>query len=77
MALRFIDPDGGWTSDAIAALNYAVERGVRISNNSWGGGGYSLSLYDAIQNAGNSAGHLFVAAAGNGGLDGIGDNTDN
>lgn len=76
MVLRFLGPDGGWTSDAIAALNYAVDKGVRVSNNSWGGGGYSLSLYNAIQNAGNIAGHLFVAAAGNGGLDGIGDDTD-
>jgi subtilisin family serine protease len=75
MALRFIGPDGGWTSDAIAALNYAVDQGIRISNNSWGGGGYSTSLKNAIANAG-STGHLFVAAAGNGGSDGIGDNTD-
>lgn len=37
---------------------------VAVSNNSWGGGGYSQSLYNAIQNAGNG-GHLFVAAAGN------------
>jgi subtilisin family serine protease len=76
MALRFLGPDGGWTSDAIEALNYAVDRGVRVSNNSWGGGGYSSSLYNAIKNAGTSAGHLFIAAAGNGGMDGVGDNTD-
>jgi len=76
MALRFMGPDWGLTSDAIAALNYAVGKGVRVSNNSWGGGGYSQSLYNAIQNASNLVGHLFVAAAGNGGSDGIGDNTD-
>jgi subtilisin family serine protease len=75
MALRFIGPFGGYTSDAIAALNYAVDKGVKVSNNSWGGGGYSQALYDAIQNAGNS-GHLFVTAAGNGGQDSVGDNTD-
>lgn len=34
------------------------------SNNSWGGGGYSQGLYDAIELA-NVAGILFVAAAGN------------
>lgn len=75
MALRFLGPNGGYTSDAIAALNYAVDKGVRVSNNSWGGGGYSQSLYDAIQNAAVMD-HLFIAAAGNGGFDGIGDNTD-
>jgi len=75
MALRFLGPDGGWTSGAILALEYAVDQGVMVSNNSWGGGGYSTSLKNAIANAG-SAGHLFVAAAGNGGLDGIGYDTD-
>lgn len=70
MALRFIGPAGGYTSDAIAALNYAVDKGVRVSNNSWGGGGFSQSLYNAIQSAGASpGGHLFVAAAGNDNLD--------
>ena len=68
MALRFLGPNGGYTSDAISALNYAVAMGVTVSNNSWGGGGYSQSLYDAIQNAGTS-GHLFVAAAGNDSVD--------
>ena len=34
------------------------------SNNSWGGGGYSQALYDAIA-ASDAAGVLFVAAAGN------------
>jgi len=36
---------------------------VRLSNNSWGGGGFSQALSDAIQ----SCGALFVAAAGNSG----------
>ncbi|HYE62351.1 MAG TPA: S8 family serine peptidase [Phycisphaerales bacterium] len=75
MALRFIGPDGGYTSDAIEALQYAVAKGVKLSNNSWGGGGYSQALYDAL-NAARGSGHLFVAAAGNGGADQIGDNND-
>ena len=75
MALRFLGPDGGYTSDAISALEYAVAKGVRLSNNSWGGGGYSQALYDAIDSAAAS-GHLFVAAAGNGGTDKIGDDND-
>lgn len=39
MPLKFLGPGGGFTSDAIEALNYAVNKGVKISNNSWGGGG--------------------------------------
>lgn len=65
MALKFLDASGGgWTSDAILSLNYAVANGAMISNNSWGGGGFDQALYDAIQAAGNQ-GHIFVAAAGN------------
>ncbi|WP_332871396.1 S8 family serine peptidase [Spirosoma rhododendri] len=40
-----------------------------------GGGGFSQSLQSAIGRA-NNAGILFVAAAGNGGSDGVGDNND-
>lgn len=75
MPLKFLGPNGGYTSDAVEALDYAVKNGVKISNNSWGGGGKSQALQDAIARA-DSAGHLFVAAAGNGGADGIGDNND-
>lgn len=64
MILKFLGPDGGYTSDAVEALNYAVDNGAPISNNSWGGGGKSRALQEAIANA-DSEGHLFVAAAGN------------
>jgi len=74
-ALKFLGPDGGYTSDAVEAINYAVHEGMPISNNSWGGGGYSQALYDAIDRA-DTSGHLFVAAAGNGGSDEVGDNND-
>jgi len=67
MPLKFLGPDGGYTSDAVEALNYAVNKGVKISNNSWGGGGKSQALLDAINKA-DTAGHLFVAAAGNDGV---------
>lgn len=70
MALKFLGANGsGSTAGAIAAVNYVrkmKERGINIvlSNNSWGGGGYSQLLYDAI--VGNrDADVLFVAAAGN------------
>lgn len=65
MALKFLDSSGGgYVSDAVRALDYAVAMGADISNNSWGGGGASSALSAAISNAQN-AGHIFVAAAGN------------
>jgi subtilisin family serine protease len=70
LPLKFLSDSGsGSTSAAIAAINYATDlrnRGVNIvaTNNSWGGGGYSTALRDAIRRHGE-AGILFVAAAGN------------
>lgn len=68
MALKFIRnaEQGGYglTSDAIQCLQYAVSKGVKLSNNSWGGGPFEQTLFDAIQQA-RDKGHLFVAAAGN------------
>ncbi|MFZ9861961.1 MAG: S8 family peptidase, partial [Gemmataceae bacterium] len=65
MALKFLSANGsGSTASAISALNYAVQMGAKVSNNSWGGGGFSSLLSTAISNARN-AGHIFVAAAGN------------
>jgi len=51
---------------AMPGVEYAVANGAMISNNSWGGGGFSTALRDAIASAG-AGGHLFVAAAGNNG----------
>ena len=39
----------------------------KVSNNSWGGGGFSQAMFDVVQAAGDDYGHIFVAAAGNGG----------
>jgi subtilisin family serine protease len=64
MPLRFIGGGGGPIADAIEAIQYAVNNGARISNNSWGSYQYVQSLADAIS-AAQSAGHLFVAGAGN------------
>ncbi|MGI8684369.1 MAG: S8 family serine peptidase [Acidimicrobiales bacterium] len=75
MSLKFIGPTSGSTSNAILAIQYAVNKGAKLTNNSWGGGGFSQSLTDAIEVA-NGAGQPFVAAAGNGGADGVGDNND-
>ena len=64
MALKFLGADGrGDTMDAILAVEYATAMGADLTNNSWGGGGFSQALYDAI-----AAGPLFVAAAGNDGV---------
>jgi subtilisin family serine protease len=63
------------TSAAVSALNYCRGKGIRLSNHSWGGGGFSSSLNTAITNA-RTAGHLLICAAGNGGADGRGDNND-
>lgn len=67
MSLRCFDANGsGYMSNAALAVQYAVQKGAKVSNNSYGYGTSSIiqSLYDAIQAAGN-AGHIFVAAAGN------------
>ncbi len=66
MALRFLGgANGSGTSDdAVKSIQYATANGAHLSSNSWGGGGFSQALYDAIQEAGE-AGILFIAAAGN------------
>jgi subtilisin family serine protease len=72
ISAKFLGPQGGYTSDAIAAIDYLrdlkTRHGLRIvaSNNSWGGGAYSSALHTAILRAAKQ-GILFVAAAGNSG----------
>jgi hypothetical protein len=78
---KFLGLFGGTAANSVKAVDYFTDlknrHGLNIvaTNNSWGGGGYSQALYDAISRA-NNAGILFIAAAGNGGSDGIGDNND-
>ncbi len=74
MALKIADDDPTAnfvsSSAATAALYYAADMrtnygiNIRVTSHSWGGSGYSTSLYNAIQ-ANASAGILMVAAAGN------------
>ena len=65
MPLKFLSSSGsGSISDAIEAVEYATMMGANIMSNSWGGGGFSQAMKDAIE-AANDAGILFVAAAGN------------
>ena len=72
--LRFLDASGGGlTANAIKATDYFTDLKARgqnsganfvATNNSWGGGGANTLLSNAISRA-DSAGILFVAAAGN------------
>lgn len=69
LPIKFLGPKGnGDTADAVRAIDYAVARGARVISNSWGGGGYSKLLDDAVQRAVNK-GVIIVAAAGNNGTD--------
>ncbi|HET6889709.1 MAG TPA: S8 family serine peptidase, partial [Pyrinomonadaceae bacterium] len=70
MSLKVLGPSGGSTSNIISGYNYVrmmrQQEGinVRVTNNSYGGGGFSQSAFVAIQEL-NNAGILFVASAGN------------
>lgn len=78
---KFIGRVGGTTANAVKAVDYVTDLKMRhklnlpATNNSWGRSVYSQALVDAIERA-NSASILFVAAAGNGGSDGVGDDND-
>lgn len=84
MGLKFLSSTGsGTTADVLKALDYYTNMSKSApaasdfvgTNNSWGGGSFSQSMLDAITRTG-AAGNLFVAAAGNGGSDSVGDNND-
>ncbi|MHC4624050.1 MAG: S8 family serine peptidase [Planctomycetota bacterium] len=65
MALKFLDWTGhGPTSAAVSAFYYAVENGADVTSNSWGGGGYSQTLEEAVDYA-HSRGVVMIASAGN------------
>ncbi len=74
MNAKFLGRRGGTTANAIKAVDYFTDLKLRhginlvATNNSWGGGGFSQGLQDAIERA-NQAGILFIAAAGNDGKD--------
>jgi len=79
--VKFLGRRGGTTANAVKAVDYVTDLKTRhnmnivATNNSWGGGGFSQALLDAIKRGGR-ANILFIAAAGNGGNDGVGDNND-
>ena len=65
VAIKFLSDGGsGSTANAIRAIDYATSLNVDVMSNSWGGGGRSEALKEAIQRA-SDKGILFAAAAGN------------
>lgn len=74
LSAKFLGNNGGTTANAIKAVDYFTGLKTRpinsipivATNNSWGGGGFSEGLKDAIDRAG-AADILFIAAAGNSG----------
>lgn len=72
ISAKFLGAQGGTTANAVKAVDYLTDLKTRhsinlvASNNSWGGGGFSQSLKDAITRAGNQS-ILFICAAGNDG----------
>lgn len=73
VALKFLSAGGsGATTGAVNAVNYFTDAATRAAaaedfiatNNSWGGGGYSAQMLDAIGRAAQKD-ILFIAAAGN------------
>lgn len=67
LPVKFLSSAGSGTlADAVKAIDYSVSRGAKVLSNSWGGGQYSAILEDSIKRA-QSAGAIFVAAAGNNG----------
>jgi uncharacterized protein (TIGR03382 family) len=73
MGCKFLDASGsGSTANAIKCLDYVHMMRTRAvnpvnviaTNNSWGGGSFSQTLFDAVAQQ-REAGILFVAAAGN------------
>lgn len=86
LPIKIGDASGALNSlEAVASIDYLIDLKTRASNNepnlrvinaSWGSPVPLQALQVAIDAAG-AAGIVFVAAAGNGGADGVGDDIDN
>lgn len=63
LPMRYWTFDGTYAS-AASCLDYLLSKGVKLSNNSYGGSAYSQGFEDIII-AARSAGHLLIAASGN------------
>lgn len=71
MAIRF----GFDVASEVKAISFAINNKAKVINASYGGSSFSQAEYDAIEKF-KDYGGLFIAAAGNGGGDGIGDNNE-
>jgi RHS repeat-associated protein len=65
MPLKFINGNWGYTCDAIDAIEYAMSKGVKIINCSFGGTDDNFALKDTMVNSGI----LFICSGGNRGSD--------
>ena len=73
VGLKFLSASGsGSTAGALEAIEYAtmMSAHIKFTSNSWGGGGASVAIQDAIE-AAKDANQLFIAAAGNDGTDNV------
>ncbi|MDB2447399.1 S8 family serine peptidase [bacterium] len=69
VGVKFLTGGGSGSLDnAVRSIDYVSTIGAKISSNSWGGGGYSAAMEEAIERN-RDAGVLFIAAAGNSGTD--------
>ncbi|MCO5142739.1 MAG: S8 family serine peptidase [Oligoflexia bacterium] len=65
LPVKFLTGGGSGTlADAVKAIQYATLMNAHVMNNSWGGGGFTQTMFDAIT-AAKDKGLLFIAAAGN------------
>jgi len=66
-ALKTLEGGKGYYSDVIAALQWAVDNGIQVTNNSYGSSGDPGATVKAAFDNAYAAGVLHVAAAGNSG----------
>ncbi len=67
LPIKFLTGTGSGTlADAVKSIQYATKMNVNIMSNSWGGGGFTQTMFDAIKEA-QDKGIFFIAAAGNDG----------
>ena len=58
---------GGYWSDIVAAMEWAADNGIQVTNNSYGSGGHPGSIVEAAFGNAAAQGVLHIAAAGNSG----------
>ncbi|KYF42637.1 subtilisin SUB12 [Toxoplasma gondii ARI] len=77
MALKFMEGETGYVSDAARSLDYAIQNGASISSNSWGNAArLPRTMIEAVHRSAEKN-MLFVTASGNaGGIDSTSENRD-